>query len=112
MRKEKKRKLLVDSRHLLLDITLTEKQICEILDISETTLRQLYKDTFNMTPRKYIFQVKMKKAKTLLQAGKLSISEISYALGYLNSSKFSSAFKRKYGITPSEYRKNLFLKCE
>ncbi len=100
------------SRHLLLDTTLTEKQIAKILYISETGLRDLYNKNFGMPPKKYIKKVKMKKAQTLLRITNKTISEIAYSIGYVNTSKFSHSFKLLYGITPSNYRKNCGLGAE
>ncbi len=105
MNKQKKYILNV-SRHLLLDTLYTEKQIAKILYISETTLRDLYNKNFNLPPKKYIRKVKIKKAQTLLRITNKSVSEIAYSIGYINTSKFSKAFKEQFGCTPSEYRKN------
>ncbi len=105
MRKETRRILNV-SRRLLLDTNKTEKQIGKILYISESTLRQLYLKNFNMPPKRYIKHVKLKKASTLLRITDKSISEIAYEIGYINTSKFSEAFKIAYKITPSRYKKS------
>ena len=45
----------------------------------------------------------MKKAAALLEGRKYGISEIAYLTGYPNSKYFSTAFKKYYGKTPSEY---------
>ncbi len=98
-------KMLINvSRRLLLETTLTEKQIAKTLFISETSLRQLYKKFFNKPPKRYIKFVKLKKAQTFLRTSKLSISEIAYSIGYINTSKFSEAFKQVFGLSPSNYR--------
>ncbi len=104
MCKEKK-VLLNSSRRLLLSTTSTEKQIAKQLYISETTLRQLYLATFGMPPRRYIKSVKLKKAQTLLRITNNSISEIAYIVGYINTGKFTEAFKRAFNMTPTEYRR-------
>ncbi len=104
MRKEKKMILNV-SRRLLLDTAKTEKQIAKILYISETSLRQLYIQNFSKPPKRYIRHVKLCKAKTLIRTSQKTISEIAYDIGYINTSKFTEAFKNRYDITPSEYRK-------
>ncbi len=106
MRAETK-KLLSVSRRLLLNTTKTENQIAKLLYVSETSLRQLYLHNFGMPPKRYIRLVKLKKAKTLLRITDKSISDIAYEIGYINTSKFSEAFKSIYGITPSAYRKKV-----
>ncbi len=101
-----KKPLLNISRRLLLDNSLTEKRIAKILYISETSLRNIYNENFGLPPKKYIHIIKIKKAKTLLRTSNKKISEIAYITGYINVSKFSNAFKKIYGITPSKYREN------
>ena len=44
----------------------------------------------------------MEKAELLLREGKLSIGEVANLMGYSNLSYFSAAFKRQFGITPSQ----------
>ncbi len=111
MRDEKQFTLNV-SRRLLLETTLTEKQIAKVLYVSESTLRQLYIKKFGMPPKRYIRYVKLCKARTLLRITDKTISEIAYSIGYINTSKFAEAFRNKYGKSPSEYRKNAVLELK
>ncbi len=104
MHKETKRIINV-SRRLLLETVNTEKQIAKMLYISETTLRTLFVQNFGLPPKRYIRKVKMKKAQTLLRISKAKITDIAYNIGYINTSKFSEAFKDIHGVTPSGYRK-------
>ncbi len=106
MRKETKMILNV-SRRLLLDTDKTEKQIAKMLYISETTLRHLYLENFGMPPKRYIRYVKLHKAKTLLRITNKTVSEIAYNIGYVNTSKFTEAFKNTFKLTPSSYKKNV-----
>lgn len=46
-------------------------------------------------------------AAELLRNQKLTISEIAYALGFTNLSHFSNSFREFYGISPTEYMKNI-----
>ncbi len=101
--------ILSISRHLLLETSLTEKQIAKVLYISETTMRQIYIKHLGLPPKRYIRAVKMKKAQTLLRISDKTISEIAYSVGYINTSKFTDAFKKLYNITPSDYRKKAVL---
>ena len=54
----------------------------------------------------YRTQVRMQEAKNLLLEGKLSVTDIAGTCGYSNASKFSAAFKKCFGFTPSEWKKN------
>ncbi|WP_225874762.1 helix-turn-helix domain-containing protein [Pedobacter hiemivivus] len=48
----------------------------------------------------------MKKAKYLLINERYSIAEITYMVGFSSSNYFSTVFKSKYGMRPSEFKKN------
>ncbi|MCR5650242.1 MAG: helix-turn-helix domain-containing protein, partial [Lachnospiraceae bacterium] len=52
----------------------------------------------------YRTQVRMQESKNLLIDNKLSITEIAGMCGYSNASKFSAAFKKHFGETPSEWK--------
>ena len=52
----------------------------------------------------YILTIRLQKAKYLLNEGELSISEISYKVGFSSAAYFSTVFKSKFQMTPKEYR--------
>ncbi len=51
-----------------------------------------------------ITDVRMKKAKSLLSGGNLTVETVSYAIGYPNVEHFTRLFKKKFGITPARFR--------
>ena len=53
---------------------------------------------------KYQLQQKLLKAKELLTSSSMNISEIAYSLKFENAGQFSTFFKKKEGVTPSEFR--------
>ncbi|MDN3663864.1 helix-turn-helix transcriptional regulator [Algibacter miyuki] len=70
---------------------------------NEFTLKKSFKAAFGNTVFGYIFDLKMNKAKELLIENKHTISDISEIVGYKNAQHFSTAFKKKYGVTPSKF---------
>jgi len=66
-------------------------------------------DTFTQqvgtSPRQYIINIRMTKAKDLLINSLLSISEIAQLTGYVNPLYFSRLFKKTWGMSPTEYKK-------
>lgn len=71
--------------------------------------KQLYrkvKALTGQTPVEYIRDMRLHKAAKLLRAGKFSVSEVMYMVGFSNSSYFSKCFSKSFGMTPSEYIKN------
>ncbi|MEM8423096.1 AraC family transcriptional regulator, partial [Morganella morganii] len=69
------------------------------------SLLKIFRDEINMTVSDYISSMKIKRAKSFLVSGKLSIKEISDVLGYCNYSYFIKVFKAKVGISPVDYKK-------
>jgi AraC family transcriptional regulator len=54
----------------------------------------------------YIVRQRLETAVSLLRFSDESISDIAFKVGYENPSSFNKAFKKRYGISPAEYRKN------
>lgn len=74
-------------------------------NVSETKLKTEFRQLFGQPVYHYYKERQMQLAKELLVENQLIIKEISYKLGYENTSKFSAAFKKHHGILPSELRK-------
>ena len=71
---------------------------------------QLYKRMISLTgitPSEYLRIKRIKFAEHLLRSGDLNISEIAYKVGFNNPRYFTKYFQEAYGVTPSQYRKNL-----
>lgn len=63
-----------------------------------------FAEAFDSTPHQFLLDRRMNKAARLLETSSLSVTAISVQLGFGNSSQFSAAFKRRFGMTPSIYR--------
>ena len=74
-------------------------------NISEVYLRRLFLKQFNTTPKQFIIDIRIQKAKQLLAEGVMKINIISEICGFSNPYHFCRVFKEKTGITPSEYMK-------
>lgn len=66
---------------------------------------RVFKNTFQITFKKYLLQQRMEKAKRLLEEGDTSIGNICEQVGISNPSYFSHLFKQYTGKLPSEYKK-------
>ena len=69
---------------------------------------KLFKREFGTTPYDYQINNKIYVASSLLQHTKKSISEIAEYIGYQNPHYFTSMFKTRVGITPTQYRKKFY----
>ncbi len=73
--------------------------------LSKTYICRLFRDYKEMSFKDYIIGIKVDKAKELLQKGE-NVKNVSEYLGYIDQFYFSKVFKKRTGITPSEYIKN------
>ena len=75
------------------------------LGISRNYLFTLFKNGMGHSPSEYLTYCKLNRACHLLDDSALSVENVAYSCGYDSLSVFSKAFKHKYGLTPSAYRK-------
>lgn len=80
--------------------------LAEALNKSSQYTSKLFKDIFKANFVDYITGKRMDEAKNLLNTTHLRIKEISHKVGYEDSNYFCRLFKKKFGITPKEYRKH------
>ena len=72
---------------------------------------RLFKLLYGRTPHRYLTEVRIKKAKQLLQTG-LPVPEVSFLTGFESVSSFKGLFKRYTGFTPGPYQRQLKHKQE
>jgi signal transduction histidine kinase/ligand-binding sensor domain-containing protein/DNA-binding response OmpR family regulator len=74
------------------------------LGLSRVHVHRKLKEITNLSTSNFIKQVRLQEAARLLQEDdKLNVSEVAYAVGYVNLSHFSVAFHDMYGMSPKEY---------
>jgi AraC-like DNA-binding protein len=98
-------KLLVIRNEILIDLSTPPviSELAAIASMSETKLKQLFKQTFGDTIYNYYQKARMEEAAFLLKQAKHSVAEVGYELGYSNLSHFSKFFEKQYGITPKKF---------
>lgn len=70
--------------------------------LSETKLKQLFRQVFGTSPYNYFQLARLEEAKRLL--AQLSVSEVGYRLGFTNLSHFARLFEKHHGLTPKKYQ--------
>ncbi|MBE6808953.1 MAG: helix-turn-helix transcriptional regulator [Ruminococcaceae bacterium] len=83
---------------------LTVELLCSKFFISKNRLYEAFHSHFNSTVNEYITDRRMVKAKELLKNTKEPIYKIAEDVGIENYTYFCKLFKRKTGLTPTEYR--------
>jgi AraC-like DNA-binding protein len=101
------------SRHLLRVRDLIDRAFAGPLDVpalarsahvSEDYFSRSFKAAFGETPHRYLLRRRMERAKALLRAGELSVTEVCLAVGFTSLGSFSSQFRRFVGESPMSYR--------
>lgn len=82
-------------------------QIAENMYLSPFYISRIFKGETGSTPIRHLINLRLEKAKALLEGGyQGSIQEVAALVGYDDAYHFSKLFKKKYGISPSQVRKN------
>ena len=91
--------------HLGEEIRLQE--LSQIVHVSPSYLSKYFRQVTGMTISQYLTIERCKKAAELLSSSEYQIQEISSFVGYSDNNYFVKVFRKIYGQTPSEYRKEL-----
>lgn len=78
--------------------------ICKKFNISAPTLYRISKESFKTSISKYITHIRLEKSKRLLSTTLYPLQEICDLVGINDSNYFIRIFKKRYGITPHQYR--------
>jgi transcriptional regulator GlxA family with amidase domain len=101
------------ARHLLRVRDLMDRAYAEPLDVaalarsacvSRAHFNRSFKQAFGETPHRYLMSRRMERAKALLRARDLSVTEVCLAVGFTSLGSFSTQFRRFVGDNPSGYR--------
>jgi len=87
------------------DKRITIPQLARQAGINEAKLKEGFKEIYGQSVHGYLLQLRLEKAKQLLLTTGLSITEITYEIGYSHVTHFTTLFKKELGITPSAWRK-------
>lgn len=82
----------------------TQKDLSREVGLNEFKLRRGFKEYFGITVYDFITRLRMEKAKKLLLDERMSISEVSSFVGFSHQNNFSIAFKKFFGLPPSELK--------
>jgi transcriptional regulator GlxA family with amidase domain len=78
----------------------------ELVNLSASRFRHLFKQETGTTPGEYLRELRFRKAEMMLRTTFLSLKEIADEVGLVSLSHFMRGFKKRYGMTPREYRKH------
>lgn len=85
--------------------TIRVSQLASLCQISAVHLSNCFVKAFAMPPMQYINQLRMNRAGELLASQMYTVSEACFLSGFHDESYFCREFKKKFDVTPSEYKK-------
>jgi YesN/AraC family two-component response regulator len=88
-----------------IDKSIELDDIAGLMGYSSKYMSRLFKQEAGINFNQYRLQLKMERAKEYLENTDHRIKQIAYEIGYENSESFVRIFKKRTGITPSQYRK-------
>ena len=74
--------------------------------ISERKLKQGFQELFGTTVFGYLSDYRMEQAKSLLRQSDITVAQVAAQVGYRNPEAFSTAFRRKFAVSPKAYQLN------
>ena len=88
-----------------IDKPITLDELAARVNFNKTYLVKRFKTLFEVSPIKFVLNMRIEKAKQMLISENLSIQEIAEKVGFNSLHYFSSVFKQIEGVAPTEYRK-------
>lgn len=79
--------------------------VAESMAMSRTMFYKKFKSLTNMTPVEFVRDLRLQRAKQLLDSKAYTVSEVAYMTGFSSPGYFSTCFKERYQLAPSEYLK-------
>ena len=92
--------------HFDKDISLDD--VSRVVNISPYYFSKVFKEECGLNFIEYLTNIRIDRAKELLESSNLSIKEICVSCGYTDPNYFSRSFKKNVGVTPTEYKEKLY----
>lgn len=87
----------------LSDSDFNVEKMCDEVGVSRTQLHRKLKEMTGVPTSEFLRNIRLNEAARLIRERKINITQVSYMVGFANNSHFSTAFKKYFGISPSEY---------
>ena len=78
-------------------------ELARHVGLNDFKLKIGFRQVFGKTAFGFLHEHRMERSRQLLEDGKMNVKEVSYAVGYMDSGRFSDAFKKQFGVRPSIY---------
>ena len=92
------------------NISNSEFNISQMVDevgMSRTQLHRKLKELTGFSAARFVQNIRMQQAMKLLKEKRVNVSQIAYSVGFASQTHFSTTFKQYYGVSPTEYIRQL-----
>lgn len=79
------------------------EKMCDEVGVSRTQLHRKLKEITGVPTSEFLRNIRLNEAARLIRESKINITQVSYMVGFANNSHFSTAFKKYFGMSPTEY---------
>ncbi len=79
-------------------------ELSQMSGYSSDYFRHVFKQKFGLSPQAYMINIRLEKARRMIEEKNLSCTEIAYKCGFSNAAQFSQMFKNKFGVSPNSYK--------
>src|ERR1044072_1941076 len=79
-------------------------KLAAVVNLSPSRLHQLFKEETGLPPARYLRQMRMRRAKELLESTHFSVKQVMGCVGLTDESHFVRDFKKTCGLTQARYR--------
>ena len=83
---------------------LSVEELADVCKLNRSYFSKLFKDSMGCPPQEFLIRLRLAKAADLMKGTRRSIGDIAVRCGYPNQLHFSRAFKKRYGVSPREWR--------
>ena len=97
---------VLDQMEAELDSGLTLTQLAAQSGYSRTHFLRMFRGATGQSPHRYLLELRLKKAESMLASRAHSLIDIALACGFSSHAHFSTAFRSEYGLSPSAYRRS------
>lgn len=83
----------------------TVEEMAEMVKLSASHLQRIFKQELGVPPIAFVQNARLEKARELLESSLLQVKQIGNTVGLPHDSHLTRYFKKKFGVTPTEYRR-------
>ena len=83
---------------------LSVEELADVCKLNRSYFSKLFRDSMGCPPQEFLIRLRLAKAADLMKGTRRAIGDIAARCGYPNQLHFSRAFKKRYGVSPREWR--------